>query len=120
MSKPGTLLRSSQPWRLGPGILHFPADGGIPPLVAPPGPRPPSNRCQTKGCIFPVEDDHATHCPLHTLTEAEPKHFESLQPSLVLLEQAKFGLPDPEYEDTRARDRRRLADLRERQLEEVA
>jgi hypothetical protein len=38
---------------------------------------------------------------------------------MLLLDQAKFGLPDVEGDDWRARDRRRLAALREQFLEEV-
>lgn len=46
--------------------------------------------------------------------------FLSCQPTMLLLDQAKFGPPDPEADYSRARDRRRLATLREEFLEEVA
>lgn len=37
-----------------------------------------------------------------------------------MLDRAKFGLPAEECDDSRARDRRRLAALREQFLEDVA
>jgi hypothetical protein len=37
---------------------------------------------------------------------------------MLLLDRAKFGLPDHEPDDSRARDRRRFAMLREARLEE--
>jgi hypothetical protein len=79
-----------------------------------------SPRCSVKGCIFPATRGGGGQCLLHTLAEKEPKHFLSLQPSVLLLDQAKFGVPDADYDDSRARDRRRLAALRERFREEVA
>jgi hypothetical protein len=39
---------------------------------------------------------------------------------MLLLDRAKFDLPDVEGDDWRARDRRQLAALREKFLEEVA
>lgn len=79
-----------------------------------------SMRCSVKGCIFPVADAGDSRCLVHDLADKEPKLFLSMQPSLLLLDQAKFGIPDPEFDDARARDRRRMAALREKFREEVA
>ncbi len=77
-------------------------------------------RCSVKGCIFPARGSKDKRCAHHLLADREPKLFLSLQPSSFLLDQAKFGLPDPDYDHSRARDRSRLAAQRERLWEEVA
>jgi hypothetical protein len=48
-------------------------------------------------------------CFYHQLQRLEPGFFESRQPTMLLLDQAKFGLPDSEPEDSRVVDRHRLA-----------
>jgi hypothetical protein len=78
------------------------------------------DRCREKGCIFPVNTPGQGTCALHRLAEKEPKLFLSLQPSSFLLDQAKFVVPDRDFDYSRARDRRRLAVQRERILEDVA
>lgn len=85
-----------------------------------PSPAESLPRCPVKGCVFPVASHGAEECLLHELIKREPAHFRSRQPSILLLDQAKFGVPNPEQADLRARDRRRLAMLREKSLEEVA
>lgn len=77
-------------------------------------------RCREKGCIFPVSTSGEGACAMHRLAEKEPKLFLSLQPSSFLLDQAKFVIPDRDFDYSRARDRRRLAVLREQTLEDVA
>lgn len=77
-------------------------------------------RCCERGCIFPATGSGTGRCLQHDLEELEPALFISCQPTMLLLDQAKFGLPDPEADYSRARDRRRLAVLREEFLEEVA
>ena len=77
-------------------------------------------RCSTKGCVFPASPGGAGRCLYHEIEELEPVHFASRQPTQWVLEQAKFGLPDEECDASAARDRRRLAALRERFLEDVA
>jgi hypothetical protein len=77
------------------------------------------SRCREKGCIFPATRLSPGKCLPHYLEECEPALFLSCQPTMLLLDQAKFGLPDVEGDDWRARDRRRLAALREQFLEEV-
>ena len=100
------------------------------PLRSPPRPTAPGaiyiplrsepRRCSTKGCVFPASAHGRGKCSQHALEELEPTHFLSCQPTQLLLDQAKFGLPDEECDNSRARDRRRLAALREQFLEDVA
>jgi len=78
------------------------------------------SRCREKGCIFPATRLSPGKCLLHYLEECEPALFLSCQPTMLLLDLAKFDLPDVEGDDWRARDRRQLAALREKFLEEVA
>jgi hypothetical protein len=59
-------------------------------------------------------------CWQHELEELEPTPFLSCQPTHWVLDRAKFGLPDAECDDSRARDRRRLAALREQFLDDAA
>jgi hypothetical protein len=77
-------------------------------------------RCSTKGCVFPASAHGTGKCWHHELEELEPTHFLSRQPTQLVLDQAKFGLPDEGCDNSRVRDRRRLAALREQFLEEVA
>lgn len=83
---------------------------------------PGVSRCDEKGCVFPVTGPGSTKCLTHSREESEPKHFGSFQPTVLLLDRAKYGLPDPETEpdDSRARDRRRELAEREAFLEELA
>lgn len=66
-------------------------------------------RCCQKGCVFPTQPGADGECAYHRLQSLEPACFQSLQPSFLLLDQAKFGLPDSEPDDGRVRDRHRLA-----------
>ncbi len=60
-------------------------------------------------------------CFYHYLELREPALFESYQPTLLLLDQAKFGLPDSEPDNSRARDRHQQAsERREFLLDEAA
>jgi hypothetical protein len=77
-------------------------------------------RCSERGCIFPATESGTGRCLLHELEEREPAHFLSCQPTLLILDLGKFGPPDPEADYSRARDRRRLATLREEFLEDIA
>ncbi len=70
-------------------------------------------RCGQKGCIFPARAGGSCLCALHELEQREPKCFHSRQPSSLLLEQAKFGIVNPELASGRARDRRLLTELLE-------
>lgn len=72
-------------------------------------PEAPFSRCSVKGCIFPAANTGGRLCLIHDLTEKEPNHFLSVQPSLLCLERAKYGIAETDYDDTRARDRKRLS-----------
>jgi hypothetical protein len=66
-------------------------------------------RCCQKACVFPAQPGCRGECAYHRRQSLEPGCFQSLQPSFLLLDQAKFGLPDSEPDDARVRDRNRLA-----------
>ncbi len=108
----------SQP---GSGRLHRAAAGGRPPLephaLLPAHPGALRRelflpRCCQKACIFPAQAGSEGECAYHHRQSLEPGCFESQQPTLLLLDQAKFGLPDDEPDDGRVRDRHRLAEER--------
>jgi len=73
-----------------------------------------SPRCSHKACVFPAQPGAHGECAYHRRQAAEPGCFQSLQPSSLLLDQARFGLPDTEPEDGRVQDRHRLASERVR------
>ena len=79
-----------------------------------------NRRCREKGCVFPAARSESGRCLQHDRQYSEPALFHSQQPSMLLLDQAKFGLPDSEPDDSRARDRRRFAVLREANLDEAS
>jgi hypothetical protein len=68
-----------------------------------------SPRCSHKACVFPAQPGAHGECAYHRRQAVEPGCFQSLQPSHLLLDQARFGLPDSEPEDGRVQDRNRLA-----------
>jgi hypothetical protein len=70
-------------------------------------------RCTEKGCVFPAARRDSDKCRQHERQDQEPAIFISRQPSMLLLDQAKFGPPDSDCEqrEWRARDRRRRASL---------
>jgi len=80
----------------------------------------PTPRCCIKGCIFPAFGNDGTLCLAHNLAEKEPIHFLSVQPSMMCLDRAKYGVAEFEYDDSRARDRRQLALQLDRFHNEVA
>jgi hypothetical protein len=73
-------------------------------------------RCGQKGCVFPAQAGGDGECAYHRRQSLEPGCFQSQQPTFLLLDQAKFGLPDSEPDDERLRDRHRLAAERVRFL----
>lgn len=83
---------------------------------------PVTPQCDEKGCVFPASGPGGRKCLVHDREKNEPEHFESFQPTVLLLDRAKYGLPDPETEpdDYRARDRHRQASEREAFFEGVA
>ncbi len=80
----------------------------------------PSRRCTERGCVFPAGRLQGGVCVYHYRQNQEPAFFCSQQPTMLLLEGAKFILPDFESEDSRRLDRCRLAQLREAILEDAA
>jgi hypothetical protein len=126
-----SLHAGSRPWESN---ARAPADcGDVGPSDAPAGPPRPTvpetiliplrsglQRCSTKGCVFPASARATGKCRLHEFEELEPAHFLSRQPTQLLLDRAKFGPPDEVCDSSGARDRRRLAALREQFLEDVA
>jgi hypothetical protein len=66
-------------------------------------------RCRHRACVFPAQPGGYGECVYHRRQALEPGCFQSQQPSFLLLDQAKFGLPDSEPDDGRVRDRHRLA-----------
>ena len=77
-------------------------------------------RCCQKGCVFPAQPGPHGECAYHRRQSLEPGCFQSQQPSFLLLDQAKFGLPDAEPDDSRVRDRHRLATERLQMLGDAA
>jgi len=72
-----------------------------------------ARRCIEKGCVYPAGPGENGRCLQHQREQHEPALFHSCQPSMTLLDCAKFGLSEEEPEDSRFRDRRRLAAQRE-------
>jgi len=68
-----------------------------------------SPRCSHKACVFPAQPGAHGECAYHRRQAVDPGCFQSLQPSYLLLDQARFGLPDTEPDDGRVQDRNRLA-----------
>jgi len=73
------------------------------------GQEPFPSRCCQKACVFPAQPGGRGECVYHCRQSLEPGFFQSMQPSSLLLDQAKFGLPDSEPDDGCVRDRHRLA-----------
>lgn len=76
-------------------------------------------RCSEKGCVFPVAGPGASQCRHHDRQYREPALFRSHQPSMLLLDRAKFGVAAGE-EEARPDDRRRLSKLWETFIEGAA
>ena len=77
-----------------------------------------AGRCRVRGCVYPAGPTGM--CLDHQRQAQEPRFFHSHQPTMLVLDQARFGAPDSELDDTRSHDRRRLAAAREVFLEEAA
>jgi hypothetical protein len=92
------------------------ADASKRAISIPPAKKPvriEARRCVERGCIYPAGPGKSERCLQHQRQQREPTLFHSRQPSMILLDCAKFGLPEEEPEDSRFRDRRRLAAQRE-------
>ncbi|HUZ45574.1 MAG TPA: hypothetical protein VMW54_02935 [Terriglobia bacterium] len=69
----------------------------------------PTHRCEERGCVFPAASAQSGKCVYHERQMEEPALFRSQQPSHLLLDPAR-GMPtDEEYDESRKRDRLRLA-----------
>lgn len=80
----------------------------------PPAPAPSASpRCLAKGCVFPPPAAGRTRCHYHELLHSEAVHFQSHQPTHLLMLQAPFGILDEEPDDSRQVDRRRQVAERE-------
>ena len=87
-----------------------------------PPPRPPTPilaaslllnpRCKIKACVFPASDLAAGMCHFHDLQEIEPELFQSFQPILYVLQQAKYGEPGQPVDDGERGGRRPLCTRR--------
>jgi hypothetical protein len=67
-----------------------------------------SQRCSVKGCIFPAASTGGRLCLIHRLTEKDPNHFLSVQPSSFCLDRANFGVPESPRQEERTRERKRF------------
>jgi hypothetical protein len=119
--RPGLRVVQPAPAQRGSGRLHRASGGGRPPLEPPASLRAHPGvlrrelflpRCCQKGCVFPAQPGGDGECAYHRRQSLEPDCFQSQQPTFLLLDQAKFGLPDSEPDDGRVRDRHRLAEER--------
>ena len=77
-----------------------------------------AGRCCVRGCVYPAGPTGM--CLDHQRQAQEPRFFQSHQPTMLVLDQARFGVPDSDLDDTRSHDRRRLAAAREVFWEEAA
>ena len=70
-------------------------------------------RCNEKACVFPQARPGSGKCLQHERQSSEPDLFGSRQPSMLLLDRAKFGVPDSDLDEeaSRANDRRHLSRL---------
>jgi hypothetical protein len=68
-------------------------------------------RCSEKGCVFPASSQGSGKCSYHLRQQEEPVLFRSHQPTGMLLDPARMSPSDREYDGSRKRDRRRMADL---------
>ena len=116
--RPDLRVLPPAPPQRGSGRLHRAAAGGRPPREPPASLRAHPGvlrrelflpRCCQKGCVFPAQPGSEGECAYHRRQTLEPGCFQSQQPSFLLLDQARFGLPDTEPDDGRVRDRHRLA-----------
>lgn len=104
---------SGNPQQIPVGTLKVGNLEGLPPPRPPtPGVTAPllfSPRCKIKGCVFPASDLATGMCHSHDLEETEPEFFQTFQPILYVLQQAKYGIPDQSFEDQRGERRLRVA-----------
>jgi len=71
-------------------------------------------RCSEKGCVFPASSPASGKCVYHMHQQEEPALFRSHQPTGLLLDPARMMPTEKEFDASRKRDRRRMADIWER------
>lgn len=69
----------------------------------------PTARCSEKGCVFPAAAPRSEKCAYHMHQEEEPVLFLSHQPTGLLLDPARMMPSGKGENDSRKRDRRRMA-----------
>lgn len=95
-------------------LSPIPSEAFEPKLPASTAPAPSASpRCSIKGCVFPAPAAGRTRCHYHELLHSEATHFQSHQPTYLLMLQAPFGILDEEPDDSRQVDRRRQMAERE-------
>jgi hypothetical protein len=93
------------------GVLSLPAR---PPVAL--QSRAPA-RCVERGCVFPVHRT-SSRCLHHDRQLKEPALYQSFQPTSAVVDRGRFGVPGEEVDDSRFRDRKRLASQREAFLDD--
>lgn len=71
----------------------------------------PTTRCTEKGCVFPASPNGRGKCSYHLHEQEEPKLFRSHQPTGLLLNSTRTLSAEKEYNGSRKRDRRRMAEI---------
>jgi hypothetical protein len=66
-------------------------------------------RCSERGCVFPASSSQSGKCLYHERQLEEPSLFCSQQPSRLLLDPSRSMPDNEEYDQSRKRDRLRLA-----------
>lgn len=66
-------------------------------------------RCSERGCVFPASSPQSGKCLYHERQMEEPSLFCSQQPSRLLLDPSRSLPADEGYDQSRRRDRIRLA-----------
>lgn len=98
--------------------LPAPQSAASPPwlLAKPPRPDGYLPRCTEKGCVFPQARPDSGKCRQHERQFREPDLFVTRQPSVLLLDRAKFDFPESGFEEqeSRAHQRRNWAKLWQR------
>ncbi|HEX5411188.1 MAG TPA: hypothetical protein VFZ27_04945 [Terriglobia bacterium] len=72
-----------------------------------------SGRCSEKGCVFPASPSGYGKCVYHMHQQEEPVLFRSHQPTGLLLDPARMPA-EKDFDESRKRDRRRMAAIWER------
>lgn len=74
-------------------------------------------RCVERGCVFPAQGN-SCRCLHHERQLREPTLYQSFQPTSAVVDRGKYGVAAEEIDDSRFRDRKRLASQREAFLDD--